>query len=174
MDEGEADVQTKAGAFHQPPYSSKSTHGTADRETVTGGIGLIKTGIPAWQTELPVQPFDCQFKAVFRREGAESTSAREMEAVVFRLTIYTSRPNTSFARLMVAAMRPSITHYAFYGVSHYAAYISGCSQSPLSVSCCQILREHLTATRSGRLRAGRDFFFPSTQPGRLTDGVIGD
>lgn len=76
---GEADVRTEAGAIHQPAYS---THGTAGRETVTGGNGLIKTGNPARQTELPVQPIDWQLKAVFRGEGAESTSAREMEAVL--------------------------------------------------------------------------------------------
>lgn len=79
---GEADVQTKAGAIHQPAYFSMSIHSTAGRETVTGGNGLIKTGNPARQTERPVQPIDWQLKAVFRREGAESTSAREMEAVL--------------------------------------------------------------------------------------------
>lgn len=60
-----------------------STRGTAGREAVTGGNGLIKAGNPARQTELPVQPIDWQLKAVLRGEGAASTSAREMEAVLF-------------------------------------------------------------------------------------------
>lgn len=71
-----------AGIIHQVPYFSESTHGTAGRKTVTEGNGLIKTGNPALQNELPVQPIDWQLKVVFRSEGPESTSACEMEAVL--------------------------------------------------------------------------------------------
>lgn len=49
---------------------------------VNRGNGLIKTGNPAQQIELPVQSIDWQLKTVFRSEGPESTSACEIEAVL--------------------------------------------------------------------------------------------